>query len=165
MWSLLCYFVWFVGPCSHRDRDYRIRSNFWKFYLMRTGFTLGEPVSLVKLFRLSKLEQMFFWCSECVDTVGRCTTSYLLARPACLWRLVFVLHPKLYWCCAIITTINLPPRHPPCLTWKLHLFFHLYFQLHDKSQFSYYPPSHLTNLFSCLQRGIYKLSIYIYNFF
>ncbi len=28
-----------------------------------------------------------------MDTVGRCTTSYLLAGPACLWRLVcFVSH-------------------------------------------------------------------------
>ncbi len=27
----------------------------------RTTFTLGEPVSLVKVFRLFKLEQMFFW--------------------------------------------------------------------------------------------------------
>ncbi len=31
----------------------------------QTGFTLGELVSLVKVFRLFKLEQMFFWCSEC----------------------------------------------------------------------------------------------------
>ncbi len=31
--------------------DYRIRSNFWKFYLIRTRFTLGEPVSLVKVFQ------------------------------------------------------------------------------------------------------------------
>jgi hypothetical protein len=55
----------FIRPCPDRDRHYRIGSNFWKFYLIRTGFTLGEPVSLVKVFRLFKLEQMFFWCSEC----------------------------------------------------------------------------------------------------
>ncbi len=54
----------FVGPCPHRDRNYRIGSNFWKFYLIRTGFALGELVSLVKLFRLFRLER-FFWCSEC----------------------------------------------------------------------------------------------------
>ncbi len=77
----------FVGPCCHRDRDYRIQSNFSKFYLIRTHFILGELVSLVKVFRLSKLEQMFFGVQS-VDTVGRCTTSYLLAWPACLWRLV-----------------------------------------------------------------------------
>jgi hypothetical protein len=58
--------------------DYGIGSNFWKFCLIRTGFTLGELVSLVKVFRL---EQSFFGVQS-VDTVGRCTTSYLLAGPA-----------------------------------------------------------------------------------
>jgi len=33
----------FIGPCTHRDRDYRIRSNFCKFYIIRTGF-FGESV-------------------------------------------------------------------------------------------------------------------------
>ncbi len=47
----------FVGPCPQRDRDYPIGSNFWKFYLIRTGFTLDEPVSLVKVFRLFRYEQ------------------------------------------------------------------------------------------------------------
>jgi hypothetical protein len=41
-----------VGPCPHRHRDYRIGSNFWKFYIIRTIFPLGEPVSLVKVFRV-----------------------------------------------------------------------------------------------------------------
>jgi hypothetical protein len=36
--------------------DYCIGSNFWKFYLIRTSFTLGEPVALVKVFRLFRLE-------------------------------------------------------------------------------------------------------------
>jgi hypothetical protein len=54
----------FVGPCPHRDRDYCIQSNFWKFDLIRSGFTLGEPVFLVKVFRLFRLDG-FFWCSEC----------------------------------------------------------------------------------------------------
>ncbi len=31
--------VFFVGPYLHRDRDYRIGSNFWKFYLIKTSFT------------------------------------------------------------------------------------------------------------------------------
>jgi len=79
----------FIGPCHHhRDRDYCIRSNFWKFYLIRTGFKLGEPVSLVKVFRLLKLEQMFFGV-ESVDIVCRCTTSYLLAGPACVCDTLF----------------------------------------------------------------------------
>jgi hypothetical protein len=46
----------FIGPCPYRDRDYRIGSNFWKFYLIRTGVTLVELVSLVKVFRLFRLE-------------------------------------------------------------------------------------------------------------
>jgi hypothetical protein len=37
-------------------RDYCIGSNFWKFHLIRTGFTLGELVSLVKVFKLFGLE-------------------------------------------------------------------------------------------------------------
>jgi hypothetical protein len=39
--------------------DYWIGSNFWKFYLIRIGFTLGDPVSLVKMFRLFRLEWIF----------------------------------------------------------------------------------------------------------
>jgi hypothetical protein len=31
--------ITFVGPCPHRDRE----CNFWKFYLIRTGF-FGESV-------------------------------------------------------------------------------------------------------------------------
>jgi hypothetical protein len=50
---------------------------------MRTGFTIGELVSLVKVFRPFKLEQIFFGVAS-VDAVGRCTTSYLLTGPACL---------------------------------------------------------------------------------
>ncbi len=50
---------YFIGPCPHRDRDYCIGSSFWKFYLIRTNFTLGELVSLVKVFRLFRLEWIF----------------------------------------------------------------------------------------------------------
>jgi hypothetical protein len=32
---------------------------FWKFYLIGTSFTLGELVSLVKVFRLFRLKQIF----------------------------------------------------------------------------------------------------------
>jgi hypothetical protein len=49
------------------------------------GFTLLELVSLVKVFRLFELEQIFFGV-ESLDIAGRCTTSYLLAGPACLYR-------------------------------------------------------------------------------
>jgi hypothetical protein len=79
---------WALPPT--RDKASRVRSNFWKFCLIKTGFTLDEPVSLLKVFRLFKLEQMFFWVLRvCVDTVGRCTNSYLLAGPVCLWALVY----------------------------------------------------------------------------
>jgi hypothetical protein len=40
------------------DRDDGIGSNFWKFYLVRMSFTLGEWVSLVKMFRLFRLERI-----------------------------------------------------------------------------------------------------------
>jgi len=49
----------FLGPApTGTISDYRIGSIFWKFYLNRTSFTLGEPVSLVKMFRLFRLEQI-----------------------------------------------------------------------------------------------------------
>jgi hypothetical protein len=41
--------------------------NFWKFYLIRTGFILGEPVSLVKVFRLFRLELICFGVQSVVD--------------------------------------------------------------------------------------------------
>jgi hypothetical protein len=60
----------FVGPCPDRDRNYRISSKFWKSYLLKTSFTLGELVFLVKVFRLFRSEGIFFvfglW-TQCVD--------------------------------------------------------------------------------------------------
>jgi len=67
--------------------DYCIGFNFWKFYLIRTSFTLGEPVCLVKVFRLFRLKRIYFGVQS-IDTVHRCKPSYLLAGPACLWCLV-----------------------------------------------------------------------------
>jgi hypothetical protein len=61
------------------ERDYRIQSNFWKFYLIKTDLTLGEPVSLMKVFGLSKLEQMFFGVQS-VDIVSRCTNILFIGR-------------------------------------------------------------------------------------
>ncbi|CAK9882383.1 unnamed protein product [Sphagnum jensenii] len=52
----------FVGTCPHRERDYHIGSNFWKFYLIRTSrtsFTLSESISLVKVFRLEQIVLVF----------------------------------------------------------------------------------------------------------
>jgi len=48
-----------MGPAPHKERHYCIGSNFWKFYLIRTGFTLCEPVSFVKVFRLLRSELIF----------------------------------------------------------------------------------------------------------
>ncbi len=64
-------------------------SHWIQLYLNRTSFTLGELVSLVKVFRLFRMELDCFGVQS-VDTVGRCTTSYLLAGPACLWCLVLL---------------------------------------------------------------------------
>ncbi len=52
---------WSFAPTAllavpHRGGDYRLGSNFGKFYVTRTSFTLGELVSLVKVFRLFRLE-------------------------------------------------------------------------------------------------------------
>jgi len=62
----------FVGPCPYMDRDYCIRSNFWKFYLIKTSL-FGECVLTVNW-------NIFFG----VQTIDRRTTSYLLAGPVCL---------------------------------------------------------------------------------
>jgi hypothetical protein len=49
-----------VGHCPWGgDKDYHIGSSFRKFYLIRIDFTLGEPASLVKVFRLFRLERSF----------------------------------------------------------------------------------------------------------
>ncbi len=62
LWALLhvCSLVSkvFVGPCPYKDEDYHIGSNFWKFYFIRISLTLGEPVSLVEVFRLFRLERI-----------------------------------------------------------------------------------------------------------
>jgi hypothetical protein len=68
-------------------RDYRIGSNFRTFYLIRIGFPLDELVCLVKVFRPFKLEQIVLGVQS-VNTVGRCTTSHLLAGLPCLRCLV-----------------------------------------------------------------------------
>jgi hypothetical protein len=78
--------------------DYHIRSKFRKFYLIRTGFTSRESVSLVKVFRLFRLEWIFLGVQS-VDTVGWCTTSYLLAGP-----IVFVMP-----CCVCVCVCDSPP--------------------------------------------------------
>jgi len=68
------------SPARTRDRDYHIGSNFWKFYFNRISFTLREPVSLVKVFRLFRLIGSDCFGVQSVNTIGRCTTYYLLAQ-------------------------------------------------------------------------------------
>jgi hypothetical protein len=87
-------FPYFIGPCPHRDTDYRIGSNFWKFYLIRTG----ELGFLVKVFRLFRSERSFLVFRVCTQ----CTTSYLLAGLVCSWCLVdtsmnVLMMSKLLW--------------------------------------------------------------------
>jgi hypothetical protein len=70
--------VSFLRVC--RARDYCIGSKFWKFYLIKAGFIVGELVSsLVKVFRLFRLEQTDFFGVLSVDTGGRCTNILSLA--------------------------------------------------------------------------------------
>jgi len=75
-WFTCCLppFIVFIGPCAHRDRDHRIESNFWTFYLIKTGFTICEPVSLVKVFRPFRLEWKLL-VFRLVDTGGRYTVT------------------------------------------------------------------------------------------
>jgi len=47
-----------LNHAPYGGKNYSIGSNFWKFYLIKTSFTFGEPVSLVKVFRLFRLEQI-----------------------------------------------------------------------------------------------------------
>ncbi len=88
---ILCkiLFCWAPAPT---DRDYRIGSNIWKFYLIRIGFTLGEPVSLVKVLKLFRSERIFFNVQS-VDTVGRCTTSLSIGRARVLVMPCFTYPP------------------------------------------------------------------------
>ncbi len=65
--------IGFIGPC-----DYSIGSNFWKFYLNRTSFTLGEPVSSVKVFRLFRMEQIVL--------VFRVRTQYADVQHIIYWQ-------------------------------------------------------------------------------
>jgi len=46
-------------PCPHRNRDYRIWSNFWKFYLIRTNFILVWTLCIM---HRCVILTMFGWC-------------------------------------------------------------------------------------------------------
>jgi hypothetical protein len=61
-------FPYFIGRCPRRDSVYRIGSNFWKFYLIRTGFTWRELGFWWKCSDCLDRNEVF-WCSECVHNV------------------------------------------------------------------------------------------------
>ncbi len=70
-----------LGELVSLVKVFHLDPTFGKFYLVRTNFTLGELVSLVvKVFRLFRFEWIVL-----VFRVGRCTSIFsLLAGPACL---------------------------------------------------------------------------------
>jgi len=63
---------WALAPT--RTGTIALDPTFGSFTLLEPVLTLGEPVSLVKVFRLFRSEQMFLDIQS-VETVGRCTTS------------------------------------------------------------------------------------------
>ncbi len=81
------------------------------FSLLELVLTSHELVSLVKVwidfFAESVLDSLngnrcfFFSGAQSVDTLHSCTTSYLLAEPACLWCLCVF-----YWLSAMITLVD-----------------------------------------------------------
>jgi len=66
------------APTGRTGTGTHIGSNFWKFYLTRTGFTLGESFSLVKVFRLFRLEWIFL--------VFRVWTQYIDVEHLIYWQ-------------------------------------------------------------------------------
>jgi len=61
---------------------------FGSFYLIKTGFTIDEPVSLVKVFRLFRLERIFLVFRVWTQQVDVQHLIYWQG-PACLWCLVW----------------------------------------------------------------------------
>jgi len=61
-------FVYLLGRAPTGTGTITFDPTFGSFTLLKLVSTLGELVSLVKVFRLFKLEHMFFWCSECGHT-------------------------------------------------------------------------------------------------
>jgi hypothetical protein len=48
-----------LGPARTGTGSIALDPTFGSFYIIKTRFTLGEPVSLVKVFRLFRLECTF----------------------------------------------------------------------------------------------------------
>jgi hypothetical protein len=81
-------------------RDYYcIQSNFWKFYLIRTGFILGELVFLVKVFNRSEqivlvfrvwtqyvdVQHLAYWQGQCVCDALFCRRNKSPLQIVDLW--------------------------------------------------------------------------------
>jgi hypothetical protein len=89
MMSITCFQLCFalLGPAPTGTGTITLDPTFGSFTLLESISHLSKLVSLVKMFRLFRLEWIFFGVWS-VNRVSRCTTSYLLAGPACLWCLV-----------------------------------------------------------------------------
>jgi len=91
--------------CWALPQDYRIGSNFWKFYRIKTDFTLVEPVFLVKCLDYFDWNG-FFWCSECGHSremynilfIGRASVFVV----PCFWRF-----PPKFWFWAAVHTLGM----------------------------------------------------------
>jgi hypothetical protein len=86
----MCLYIYVVHSCGsllgsalHRDSDQRIGSNFWKFYHNRISFTLGELVSLVKVFRLFRLERIVLVFRVWTQYVGVQHITYRQGQRVC----------------------------------------------------------------------------------
>lgn len=82
-------FYWALPP---QGQVHRTRSKFWKFYLIKTGFTLSEPVSCVTVFRLFRLERSFW--------VFRVWTQQLDVQHLIYWqgqRVCDALFTRVFW--------------------------------------------------------------------
>ncbi len=67
-------------------RDYGIGSNFWKFYLIRTDFTLSELVSLVKVFRCVLAFSLTEAANHNTISCKQCIKSVICYDDAMEWR-------------------------------------------------------------------------------
>jgi hypothetical protein len=81
---------WIATPFSWALGTIALDPTFGSFTLLKSVSHLLNWFLWWKEFKLFRLEWIFFGVQS-VDTVSRCTTSYLLAGPARLWCVVLVL--------------------------------------------------------------------------
>jgi len=107
--SFLLRIVWdnHFPPLQSLLDYHRIGSNFWRFYLIRIGFTFDELVSLVKVFRLFRSEWIFvvfgvwtqwvdvqhiiYWHGQCV-----CDALFLIKIISCFPKTIIILVTMLF---------------------------------------------------------------------